>query len=366
MLDENNFAPIQSTRVEDYSQAEKIFSNFGFDYRVVSLKNLSLTGDIQLKCNGDIFRMTSAGFDRMMHYLRLPHRFARRIPTDLLQNNFSRLCKEHPDMNVRLTLSKDVSTKGAQKVCGVLPTEQPVIDTLKLFQALREHDRPEPARVEISDEGLSIQTVETQEVPLKVGDVFKAGRSLWYSPAGIGKPVVKLLTWRLVCANGAVAPRAYGGFSPQYNARTTPDQFLTRLLKGYDALKFPWTPFTLKVSQANEELIKVRKAVNTYKQLERYIDVAEKINELFGWSEEAQVLCFTRAKEFATALKIARQEGNPLPVEPAVQPNYYYLFNSISQEAQEMQRLTIRLGLEQIAGRLLFGLEDLNPEETHG
>jgi len=174
---------------------ELITKDYKFDNHVVSLNHLSVTEDYKLASNGNELGMTRWAFDNLLRLLKIPVTFGAAIPVDLLEVIVNRLREVDPQ-GVKLYTAPEGDVVNITKATYRAPTLANILEPLQGDIKIGR----------LSVRGVKIATViPGHSVEPEVGDVVDVGTILTASETGGPAPKANLMTFRLICSNGAVA-----------------------------------------------------------------------------------------------------------------------------------------------------------------
>ena len=195
-----SFVPEREVKVKTVAEAIPLVgSTYLPDIIVQDLRLTGIDERYDLQVNGQIYHPTQMGFQNFLRSLGIPFHFGMKIPQDLLDMIIHRL-REIESKHVQF-LVKDSTLINVAPVSYTPPNLARVLDLFK--------DDPTEF-VRISDKGVMLATTTGTQAEPKVGDVIKAGVILYASNTGGPFPKAQMMTYRLVCSNGAVAGTSFG------------------------------------------------------------------------------------------------------------------------------------------------------------
>jgi len=191
-----------------------------FETLTCDLRDISITEDYRIHKNGSSFVPTKYGMTRLLQTLRIPAEFGLRIPSDLLAVVESRL-REVESKGVTLCV-RDGNLISVTKPTQSSPPLDHLLDNLVTLDRV--------ALAHLSDRGMRVATTSASvKAEPNVGDVVEVGVVLNASNTGGGLPNARLMTFQLVCSNGAVAGRDWGEAKWQQFVPNPVEEFMTKV-----------------------------------------------------------------------------------------------------------------------------------------
>jgi len=162
--------------------------------------------------DGNQYKLTEWSFNRLLHLLRIPTRFVTKVcPDDLTETIVNRL-RQIEDIPVNL-LIRDTTLVSIVPRDYTPPRIEDIIGILNPKQC---------ELIRVSDEGVKLASIMPLQVEPEEGDITKIGHYLIASETG-GRTKVKLMTYRQICSNGAIAGDEFGSVS--WRSRRNGDEF---------------------------------------------------------------------------------------------------------------------------------------------
>src|SRR3989304_7080809 len=147
------------------------------------------------------WQMTERAFRGLLNRLAIPPRFAMSIPDDLVDTIVRRLKQVKPQTVTAHT------REGV--VYGLTPGGYHPPNLLGILESI--DPELEIARAKVGTDGFRLETMsKTLQTEVKKGDVVKVGLFIGGCDSGRPVPRAQLMTYRLVCTNGAVAGKLSG------------------------------------------------------------------------------------------------------------------------------------------------------------
>ena len=220
---ENLFVELKPQKFETLGALEEVLRRKP-EYRKQSFsgEKIKLNDDGQLSYNGSKSRMSLEGFRRMVTKIyKIPDPFAKRIPLDALQYNITRLGKE-----LQWPLCLIFNEDGL--IVNAVEDELKSVKSLPLLSSLEGHNI---RSISYSDERLDIQTTNPlwkQDIEPRVGDITGCGVNFVNSETGFATPRAETLLWTLVCSNGAILSKRFGGFKINLRGKDIDPESISR------------------------------------------------------------------------------------------------------------------------------------------
>jgi len=204
-----------------------------------SLSPLVSTAEVGFYPNGELRigsesrRITRVGLEQLCKHLGIPNPFARKIPIDLLSTNICELGVDR-DKPIRFVIRE---SDGA--VVGVVKHKYVFVPSLDLIQRIGDNilNGKSNRDISISTGGIRITYSMPADVSVEpeVGDIIRFGKEVINSEIGYRKLQAKLLIFRLVCSNGAIAPVCFGQVvEHQIGDDDSSNTILNRFIKHYN------------------------------------------------------------------------------------------------------------------------------------
>jgi len=177
-----------------------------FEHFRVAGEELQLTDGGTMVVRGEEKQLTEEAIKNLCKELHIPDPFAKRIPLHTLQYNIQQLSQGRQfEVFTSNTNNHWVNFIDRDKL---LPIEIPTI-----LEAITEQDTFGFKRAEINEAGVALFYQAPDMIkPVRVNDLVSFGWQLRLSESGFGIPSGSIYALRLVCTNGAIAPRRYGSF----------------------------------------------------------------------------------------------------------------------------------------------------------
>tara|TARA_R100000458_G_scaffold59951_1_gene73169 strand:- start:2776 stop:3846 length:1071 start_codon:yes stop_codon:yes gene_type:complete len=350
-MDNLNFTSNSEARVQSWDELKDIVDErYSYNVQDVKLGDLSINDKGQICRGDDNFSITEDGFKHFCtRILRIPDPFANMIPFDLLQHNVKEICKDRASDDVILHFNEKHGNLVNVSKGDFMPI--PHIDLIGEMEKIT----PGMTQAIIDESGLNIDTTDpvlegfTTEIEPAVGDISKVGFTYNMSQTGFHSTSARLFLYRLVCANGMVAPRSWG------NARlrtkltrpltTSVNSFFHQIGSlGERAEDMAHCLKTLMESNFN-----TANAFKTWSKLDKLTDSGS-ADVFFELPTDQRVQYFDEEK-----LRKREMKNNPLA--PVQQPkevpvNMYKVYNNITHGAKKFDRQT-RRQLEAFAGEFM-------------
>jgi hypothetical protein len=197
----SRFAPEREVKVESLGQAVEVLTkDFAYNTRLETINTLAVTDEYKLTVGKDNMKMTPWAFQNLLGLLKIPTTFGANIPPDLLETIVNRLKGADP-FGVKIFVEKDGNVANVKKATYHAPKLSTILQAMKGDIAM--------ARIGIRGVKVATEVPAIQSEP-EVGDVIKVGTMLVASETGGPLPKVNLMTFRLVCSNGAVVGDSFG------------------------------------------------------------------------------------------------------------------------------------------------------------
>jgi len=304
------FVPERETNAKSLDEVRELLqSEYSFTSRQATITDLSITDDYKLKLNGDELAMTHWSFQGLLQLLKVPVRFGEEIPNDLLQTIVYRLRTVAP-FGVQLFIEPEgnvINIKGANYRA---PDLQTVAEALTGDVQL--------ARVSVR--GLQIATELPIAVEPKVGDTIKVGTYLVASQTGGVYPKANLMSFRLVCSNGAVVGDEFGSIHWSMKRTGGQDEFS----EGLRELSKRGELVAQGLNEMGTKMLPDTEFSRLWRQVRYHFD-AEVTDKMF-FIDDPDV----RKMYIARALVASKNRLEPSPTDL----NSLDIFNSITQVAR--------------------------------
>jgi len=275
--------------------------------------------------NGTQYKLTEWSFERLLHLLRIPVKFAVRVcPDDLTETIVNRL-KQVEDIPVHL-LVRDNTLVSIVPQDYNPPEPKYVVELLNPSQC---------ALIRVSDKGLKLASITELGVEPKEGDPTRIGHYLVASETG-GRTKVSLMLYRVICGNGAVVGDEFG--SVAWRSRRNGDEFrlgLQVLVSRAEELKSCLSSLARK-RFTDLEFRSVFRSLRNIVGRETALLLVKDAEE----STVSQIMAQARLKQ--------RRHEEPEPTDISV----YELYNEITQFARDLTGEPHR-ELMRLAGRLI-------------
>jgi hypothetical protein len=211
--------PERSVTTDSVEEAlELAVDEFAYDRQEIPFARIFLDNDLSLTIDGEALRLTERAFEDLCKIVKLPLSFAHEIPGDLVVLIVERLKQLHQQTVVVVrhegTIVGLVDPLRWTKTRALTqrPHFQPV-SNLRVLQMIQNFGNlaDETLSITLADAGMCAELVRPEiSVEPRPGDVTRLGVLITSSETGGPLPSARAYTLRLVCTNGAVAPRQLG------------------------------------------------------------------------------------------------------------------------------------------------------------
>lgn len=367
-------APERIAITDNLEQAIELANTDSYTRREIALVQLFLDTDLSLAIGDETYRVTERAFEHLCGLVKVPVSFAREIPSDLIAAIVERLKRLHQQTVVMVHRDETVVglvdplrwTKTRAKTRR--PHYRPVSNS-RVLQMIKNfgNQRDGHLSISIADSGLSIEQVGDEfTIEPRPGDITRAGLLITSSETGGPMPAARAYTLRLICTNGAVAPRQFGIAYLSTDWRVSIERRM-------DAFESELMKFTMNIRLLNEAYKRISDEalidavfVSLYRQaLYVYRNTSDPhvlADRALGVPHDLRVRIMheVRARDFRRRRDPGRGESAQLTTLAA-----WDVFNSITSEArgQDVHR---RLALQKLGGDLiaLFAPQEL-PKRTN-
>ena len=260
--------------------------------------------------NGTQYKLTEWSLSRLLHLLKIPERFATEVcPDDLTETIVNRL--KQTDLRIKL-LVRDNTLVSIVPEDYSPPPIRDVIETLSPGEA---------ELIRVSDKGVKLASITPLQVEPEEGDSTRIGYYLVTSETGGPRPKVRLMTFRLVCKNGAVAGDEWGSIG--WRRKDTRDSFIQKLQY-----------LNLKAEELTSHLTRISKRKLTDIEFKRFFN---ELRKAVG-RETALLLLKPQASEERVSQIIAqaRLKQRELAKPSETEIRAYPLYNEITQYARDL------------------------------
>lgn len=348
VLNPKVFAPEYTDEFNNREQAQTIFNDpkFQYDSRIMSTDDFKLTPNYTFNDT----KVTRFGFENYMSAIGIPNVFAKKIPFDLLVKNQNSLKKEFEKALTVFTRKSD----GA--IINFANHKTKTIPTNKIFDKIED---------EFLNNGQSIQNsyISTQnikllfEVPIgdvvepTPGDVIKFGKVITNSEVGIGALVSSLMTYRLICSNGAIMGSEWGRIVRRHNGDLSTDEIVNNFMQSYNTLLPNADALKESFNIMKSEHVYVDEIVNVYSKIFKILrgvfalpehskedieKIDSKISEILKFEDVNFNQCLEKISERKQALKDPFKE---IPErERHASLTYYDMFNKVTEIPHVIRR----------------------------
>jgi len=229
------FADFYTDTVKTKDEAISLLETPKYQHRLSPLVSTAEVGfypNGELRVGSESHRITRVGLEQLCKQLGIPNPFARKIPIDLLSTNICELGIDR-DKPIKFVIRE---SDGA--VVGVVKHKYVFVPSLDLIQRIDGNilNGNSNRDISISTGGIRI----TYEVPAdisvepEVGDIIRFGKEVINSEIGYRKLQARLLIFRLVCSNGAIAPQCFGQVVENPLGDENPNMMLNQFIKHYN------------------------------------------------------------------------------------------------------------------------------------
>lgn len=341
-FDTTVFAPEYSDTFSTREAAENLFSDPRFKYN----SQIMSTVDLKLNQNytfNDNTKITSFGFENYMSAIGIPNVFAKKIPIDLLMKNQLEL-KEKFEKPIKIFTRE---SDGA--IVNVTNAGYKSISTKEILKNIPDEFLNNGSKIQNSF--ISTKNIKLLfNIPLDSiveptpGDIIKFGKVITNSEIGINALTASMMTFRLVCLNGAIMGSEWGRIVRKHNGDLPNEEIINNFINSYNVL----LPDSDKVNEAftimKNENVYIDEMVNIYGKVMKTLrqvyvlpehskedvekidnTIAEnlKLNDI-GFSD-----CIEKIKDRKKALKNPFEEIPEREKHPTL--TYYNLFNKITE-----------------------------------
>jgi hypothetical protein len=354
------FAPERSTTASTLEEAlAACESIFRYARAEIELGRIFLDDELRLSFNGVSYHLTEKAFDDLCTLLSIPVKFAKGIPTDLVEKIVNRLRDLHQETVVVIhrdevvvgILSPQKWLRSRAKIHR--PCYMPVTN-LQVLQMIEKVWKNRAIQIIISDSGLKVNSISPElSVEPKVGDITKLGLTIISSETGGPMPQAKGYALRLICQNGATLPEDFGILRFSTDWRVSMDRRLEAFAEGLRNFALELE----RIHKAYQELVSTNLNIclfyNLYRQL-RYLcrfcpDPEEKVDAALGIEREKRRELLSLAREWEAAVRRGEVIGPP----PQAGISAWDIFNNLTVAGRDESDYRKRMGLERIAGNLL-------------
>ena len=197
---------IKVKTVDEVRDNVNVFS--GIESEVVTGASVQLTEKGELMIAGDSRMCSIPSMKSLCILLGIPDPFAKRIPFDLFRTNVNRLVREKDQIRV-------FSSNTNNHWVNVASSRAWQVETIPLLESIEEDLSALSLMYgEISETGVTLDfrsdLIPEVQDNLEVGSITQFGRRFTNSESGFGYPQSAFVAFRLVCKNGAIAPRSFG------------------------------------------------------------------------------------------------------------------------------------------------------------
>lgn len=179
---------------------QALATKYDLNHFSVNISAVQLSEEFKLVTDGREFAMSFRAFRGLLGLLNIPPRFAMAIPEDLLEFIIRRLREVNPQ-EVRLFNQEDT-------VYSMTRADYHPPDLGAIMDVVSDDRQIEMGRV--GTEGIRIATLGGVRTEAEVGDAIRVGTYIRASHTGRPFPHASLMTYRLVCSNGAVTGKSWG------------------------------------------------------------------------------------------------------------------------------------------------------------
>jgi hypothetical protein len=308
---QERFAPMREAKVESIEEAlAKIKTDFAFTTRPVVINQLSVTDDYKVSIGQDELPITRWGFQNLMTSLHIPATFGEYIPSDLLQTVVSRLKSIDP-FGVKLFIDNEGNIINVKKGNYVAPKIERILEKIQGDIKIGR----------VSARGVRLATIlpDTLVEPTE-GDKVMIGTVFTASETGGLTPLAKLMSFRHICSNGAIAGDDIG--IVRWTARKE-DGGMDGFLDGIRHLNEHAGEVVQALKALPTRNLKDAEFSKLWNQVRGFFD-AEKTDKIFDVDPEQ------RKVYLATSNLHKKERGLPGPTEVSA----WDVFNNITAEAK--------------------------------
>ncbi|MBI5847168.1 MAG: DUF932 domain-containing protein [Nitrospirae bacterium] len=329
------FAAEREESVKSFDQAmDAIKGDFQVEHYGDQLRNLTLTEEGHLDLAAGSYPITSSAFDGLCRSIRMPSDFGRKIPVDLFIYNFDALKAK---LNRRLHIC---ITKGTVVSVGDIMPE-PIRNAEILTEATDRAERTgmKLHDVRISDRGMQIDILDPRRnlEPIK-GDVTSVGLNIVTSEMGLLKTKASLFLMRLVCSNGAIVKKAWGGYESLFDYRVSKEKSLPEFFDKMGKASFNYDAFSGRYRRLTERELNAAEFLELHGRLAGMIGT-EQADNVSNISRDQRI-------ELKNRVENGRDSRYPAGI------NAYDFYNSITHAVKGFPFST-RRALENFGGSLI-------------
>jgi len=329
-------APEIETKVESIAEMQDLLAKkYRFDSTKVNISEIGITEDYHLVQDSKDYEITDRALRKFLRRLGIPPKFGMKIPEDLLGTIVKKLRTVKPQ-EVQLFTKKNT-------IYGIAGGRYQPPDLVEILEPLNDMKR-EIKMARVGSEGFRLATLGPQIIwPREKDkkDQMMIGIQIAACATGQPMPWAQLMTYRLICSNGAIAGKALGEV-----------RWPKRLGNDENAEHYFVTSLAGLVDQETKLIEPVKKMANRHmlgnefhfiwKYLKKYVG-PEKADELLQASKEE------RAKIIAT-VKVNRKEHQDYERVNVI--SAYEAFNNISALANTQPGASSEK-LQKVAGLLI-------------
>lgn len=364
-LSEVEFYPEEEvfvSSIDDLKKHSSIFS--GFEAETVEGDKISITEEGRVKISAsETLALTRSCLKQLCKGLRIPDPFAQRIPFELLRDNITQLLERQEAMRVYRSGSNGhlVNIRVFRPGRTVVPTVdlvEAIFETLVGVDDVRFHLRE-------SHVTTSFSLPELPVVEVKVGDITKFGWQIRSSECDFLSLAGSLHAFRLVCSNGMVAPRRFGGC--RATSRGKAEQIIKKFVNGLSRQDRPAQVFIeeyrrvasgTELIPTNPQVIRlwtgIKKIVGDMAVADSVLSIDEETRKTIRAVARAERLALTRV-DLDTKDDVGEEDFRPV-----LKRNWWDTINQITESANEFGGET-RRRLQVLGGKAVHLAANIFP-----
>ncbi len=319
----------------------RLESDFRVEHAETVLENIALEAEGYLTHKGERHPLTAWALESLCGVIGIPAGFAQRIPWDLLQYNFEQL-KADLDRDVLLVLGRERALINVieQRKFGYFPAK-----SVDVLQGLRGLERKlEVKSLRIADRGLEVSFVDPDLGTLepKKGDITAIGLRLTNSETGYAGLEASSFLWRVVCTNGAVLRKKWGGTTWAYDPRMSYERSLADFFGQLKGQSLAVNSLANMYNGMLQKQLTVSGLINLWRRVDRITEPAH-ADSILGLAEEERKALLKGTKEDGAREDSRKQETDI---------SYWRAYNAITERARAYDFLRWRQ-LERLGGELI-------------
>lgn len=316
--------------------------------RSILYKSIAITPNGQITIGTTSYNCTKWAFEQFCARLGIPKPFAKKIPSDLLLDNITRLIKEKAIGDNTQIQFHFADFAGVDTIVGCTKDEHQFIESNDFLTAVAGMDGVGYTLTDlvVTDRLIDVDLHVGGKVLSVNGEDFNVAINLRSSDCGDVNPTARLALYNKKLGYGCALSTDWGRVDRLRNKKMALETTFTNFMGKVTEMIIPETPLTAALKKLDTDVTD-NELKNYYDTFNRAIDNKATIDTLLGFNEEERKETFKQISIRRKNNAISRLQGQPTQADPTLnfkkmqlaQIAGEYAKNAVIEEREALRRL---------------------------